>query len=705
MAHPDPTSPTGKLVSDITEKADRWRRTRQVHERQWFTNAAFLRGQHYQHFGEPLVQSNQLNLSLTQPQREKRTINRILPKVRARRAKALKNRPQPIVIPASSDREDRLNARATQKVLDYMWRKQKLEEKFRDAICWAEIGHKGFWWFHWDQSAMGRFRYTDPLTGQDQVVDDMIGDVRVEVGSPFEVLVADPKIHRIQDQPEIMRIRRRTLSEAKRLYPNLAKELKGDQARSDTDFEQRIASLSNRSGWVMGSGAALDDGDTHVTIKEWFAAPSREHPKGRYAVVVGDQLEREDDLPYQMADMPESPYPVVEFPDLIGIGQFWGTTMVEQLIGPQRSYNFMRTMTEENVRKTARPKLLCYKQHQIPDGAWVAAEGEMIEMNYKPGLPPPQVVQGVNIAPDVWKLIDVLKTEMEDISHIYPSVEGKTGQATSGFQTNLLQEAADSVHAPDIRSFELAVEEAGRKIRRLIKLGYDTSRLITIMGKNYEPEVIEFGGDQIDEQADIVVQAGSGLPQLKYSRVQTVIDLHDKGLFGNPQDPDVRRRVMSLLELGTVEDAYDYERRDEEQARLEGVEQRMGKPLPDPEFFENHQVHYLIHTDELKSPEGRTWPPEFRLERILHLVKHIYFIDPNKAAILAAEYGIDLAPLVGPPTAAPPQPVTNPPPAGQLMPGPAGPGGPVQSMQGPPPPPAAGMAPPPGMTPPPPQAM
>jgi IMP cyclohydrolase len=51
-----------------------------------------------------------------------------------------------------------------------------------------------------------------------------------------------------------------------------------------------------------------------------------------------------------------------------------------------------------------------------------------------------------------------------------------------------------------------------------MKMGYDTARLISVTGKNYEPEVIEFQSDQIDEAAEVIVQAGSSLPMLKAAK-------------------------------------------------------------------------------------------------------------------------------------------------------------------------------------------
>jgi len=56
-------------------------------------------------------------------------------------------------------------------VLDYLWRTLKLEAKYRDATQWAAIASKGFWWFHWDPSKIGRVKVQDPMSGMSRYED------------------------------------------------------------------------------------------------------------------------------------------------------------------------------------------------------------------------------------------------------------------------------------------------------------------------------------------------------------------------------------------------------------------------------------------------------------------------------------------------------------------------------------------------------
>jgi hypothetical protein len=86
-----------------------------------------------------------------------------------------------------------MDAKATEKVLDYQWRRMGLETKYEDALLWAMTTGKAFWWFRWNKDA-SRPR-ADARAGvrwQRSITRFPVGDVEVEVGTAFELLVADP---------------------------------------------------------------------------------------------------------------------------------------------------------------------------------------------------------------------------------------------------------------------------------------------------------------------------------------------------------------------------------------------------------------------------------------------------------------------------------------------------------------------------------
>lgn len=691
-----PSEADAKIVREILQKKRRFAQDRQPHEPQWFTNNAFFRNQHYVEWDR---EENRLRQLQAKPERVRLKLNRLQAKIRARLAKFLKNRPKPVVVPATNEYSDYLKAKSTQKLLLYEYRRAGLEAKFKDALYAAKDTSKAFWWFHWDPTVKARIASTDPQTGLLTYEEAILGDVKVEVGSAFQFLPGDPGISRLAEQPEIMRITSRLVADVKRQHPDFAPYLTGDTSEDQLfRYERQIATLSSIG---IGSASPRQKNADYLTVIEHFIRPNGQYPEGAYRVLAGEILvKNEQALPLGFADM-ENPFPCVEFTDLPVYGAFWGPTLTEFLIDLQKEYNLLRSKLAEHARWMAYPKIFAAKQHQLPKGAWTQDPGEFLEYIAFPNIPPPQPWTPPPVNPDIWRQIDLLQKEFDDISQVFPVSEGNRGGTTSGFQANLLQEASDTVHGPDLRAHELAMEDAYRKIRRMVKMGYTMPRLISVMSPAATPEALEFDGQMIDEYADIAVEIGSALPDLKAARQETVMNLYNAGLLGDIGDPEVRKRALSLLEMGSIDDAFDRTRADESQAAYENVQFSRGESAPDPEFWENHKLHYNVHTDWLKSPEGRGAPPPLRTLVVRHTVLHARWINPQSALQLAQEAGIQDPDVLQKIQALLPPP---PPPApGPVGPGAGGPGPGGPPPPGPPPPPPPGIPPGgPGAMPPPP---
>jgi hypothetical protein len=95
-----PDEDNRKDAREVDDKFSHGQAIRRPHEGTWFVNGAFYRGHQY-------VEWNGRDYRLTVPpaprNRVRLTINRIQPKIKARQAKFLKNRPTLVVVPATTD--------------------------------------------------------------------------------------------------------------------------------------------------------------------------------------------------------------------------------------------------------------------------------------------------------------------------------------------------------------------------------------------------------------------------------------------------------------------------------------------------------------------------------------------------------------------------------------------------------------------------
>lgn len=634
-----PTDEQRKRISTITDKREKFRRFRLGHEQQWFLNGAILRGQQQVQWN---VMDQRMGIPPAPPHRVRLAINRTRPKIVARRSKFLKNRTQIEVFPARSDMKAKMDARASKKAINYVWRKDRLDAKKRQALMQAEICGKGFWWVYWDDQIMGRVEIEDPMTGQKTYQEALLGDVCVEVGSAYEVLVGIPGASRLADQPEILRVKLRPIDEVKGRYPAYAPFIAADSNQTDLfRYENQLSTLSGSATGGFANVEVRDRGNTGksgqpeikdmVLVTEHFERPTAQFPKGRYAVLAGNVLVREaDELPYGFHDL-ENPYPCIEFVDQPSPNQFWSTTLIEQLIPLQREYNMARSKLAEHIKNATHPKLIVWKQNRMKPGAWTNESGEVIELIAVPGVPQPIVVTPPPISNDLWQSLQLIQSEFDDISMVHPVAEGARGGTTSGFQTNQLQEATDAVHTPDLLGVHAAMEEAAYKIRRVMRQGYTVPRIIQALGKNAQPDIEEFAADQIDEFAEIVIEGSNALPDNKAIRIQMVKEMFEVGFFGQPGDPEASRKALSLMEMGGPEEAIDDSKIDENQASIENNKFVNGLPVPPPEFYQNHEVHYKVHTTMLKSPESAGWQPPQRQAALQHVIGHLDLFNPQAA--------------------------------------------------------------------------
>lgn len=671
-------SPTPDQRKTIT-KVDRFYETgyqdRRPHEGEWFLCSAAYRGNceaRWNDFEHRMI----LPIS---PIRRRESRNRYQAKVRGRHALFMRNPAKPEVRPATGDHEDKMNAKLTQKALEYQDRRLGIIDRYEEALHWAELCSHGYIWLHWDQTV--NVRGPNPLTGQ--VDEAALGDIRLEVGSPFEILVADPSIPKLKDQPAIMRCKIVKLDDLKATYGEIANNITADSLDDDAHRNARYIAGLAAGGWSTaisgqqvrstsrGEKTSEDEPNLfdRVVRKEYFEAPCPLYPKGYYCVVAGGVVLKEEfELPEGFGDM-ENPYPVIDFPDMQMPGQYWSSTIAAQLLSTERGYNRAMDTIERNFRKAGSEKTVVDRRMKIDNAQLTDETNEVVTANHLPGIPPIYRLPASPVVADAWRLIDIYRDQYDVISGIYPEAEGASGKSESGFQANLLQEATSAIHQPDINVHMRAMVDLYRKLRRMMKTRYVTTRLISIGGHNSEPDVFEFSSANIDEWADIVVETGSMLPDLKGARMQAVLEMFSQGVFGPQNDPNAVRQVQKLLEFGRVDESFDPQATHEQNAHLENLRMHRGEEVEPAEFCDNHIIHYQIHTDDLTKARMRGESFQKRLIRVKHLLSHARFQNPEAAMQIAAEYGLPLPPPFG---------------MGQVMPGAPPPWAPQDAQMGPP---------------------
>lgn len=671
------------FVRDVYSKYEKRRSLRRPYEIQWYLNASALRGFPDVRWN---AEMNRLETKREPKHRQRVRSNLIKSKYTARTAKFTRIPPGPQVVPATTDREDIFNARASQKALEYITRKTDIPQKWLRTMQWVPITGKAFWAIRFDPSAMSQTQ----MDGQSAPI---LGDIQIDFVSAFELLVTDPGLETLGEQPEIMRAKLVKVADLEEKYPQFKGEIKAEMVDQDVFFYQRqIADLGSR--YQASSSRAMDEQQeepSHVLMIETFTAPCAKYPQGEYSVCAGQKmLRKEPTLPGDFRFLTENPYPFVEFSDEAAPGQFYPDAFIERLIGLQSRYNRMQSQLDEHLVLHVNPKLMVPKQSNLSPDAYDNEAGEKIEYTALPNIPDPHFLQPASILGDIWNAIAMVKKDMDDVSMIYPSSLGGAGGSNSGFQTNLLQEAADQVHGPAIQRNAYGLREAYVKIRHLMKVHYDIPRLVSISGKNNIPEVFEFSQQSIDEQADVIIEPEQLQPMMKTARMDMFRQMFGEGMFGNPQDPKVLKRVNEILRTGFQDFDTDQTQRDSEQAQLENIMMERAQPVQKPQPWEDHMLHWELHTDLFKSPQTAQWTPQQWSQNVWHAIVHLNYINPMDAMMMAQEFGLQQSLMQmqmiqqppegmmggGPQGGPPPGPPPGPPQGGPPPDGGQGPSGP-----------------------------
>lgn len=618
------------VVAEVREFFERKREERRAYEQVWYLNAAALNGKTQARFNP---WQNGLEAKRVPSHRRYMSINIIWSKFAAKVAKMTNSEPRAIVVAANNDYQEILNARMSQQALLYLTRKGNWQDKYELAVAQAELTGKSFLWVYWDDAAMATFK--NPQNGQTFEYPD--GDVRVENGSAFELLVEDASESRIGKQKKIMRVSAIPIADARAMYGDKLNRIVSDVNDEDLfQFERQIADLGVTSlgaNGIMTGGRSQDqvkgDSKNYVLRKELFTAPNLQYPKGRYAVVIGDKVVKlQDELPYGFHDIHENPFPVEEIVAEHTPGRFWPQTMIERMRPLQDALDNTVSKIMEDMDLSMHGKWFIPRAARIPKNSINSEPGQQIEYNHFPGMPPPQLIQPRGVSADAWRALDWLRVQFDEVTAIYPSSVGQVGDAESGFQTNLLQEAADAVYGPHKRRNERTWRGLLFKARRLMKTGYNVDRLVSITSKSQIPAVFEFHQSNIDEHAEIKVEIGSALSDLKATRLQQAMELAGNGFFGTAGTPQSNRAVLQLVDLGGIEEQVDPTHNDYQRALNENLKFTKGEPVEPPAPWQTDGIHIEVHFAQMNSSEWDAMTPEQKVAQMQHVVLHLRRHNP-----------------------------------------------------------------------------
>jgi len=550
-----------EVLKEIEDRFEKAKRAREPKESQWYRNIAFLAGHQW------LVYNKEQNKYYNPPApswRVRYVGNRILPIVRIAIAKMLRAKPTYTVIPATNDSEDRGAAKISEKICRYLFRKLKKTLKNFETyiwvltcgVCWQEPYYRPF-------------------------EDEIDGEIDDDICNPF-CIYPDPLADKLGNERWIIKAKVRSLEYIRDMY-GIDVESEKDIAVSPA--EQMVKSLLGQKTSNTIENAAI--------LKEMWEKPNKNNPKGRLVAWTKSKLLRDSELPVKALiddkKLPFFGYQYFYIPD-----DYWGISMIEGLIPPQKEYNKSMSQIIEHKNNVSKGgKWLLPVECNVKKNAITSQPGEIIKytanQGYIPKNIPPQ-----NLPRTIYDSINFSLTDMADSSGIHEVSQARAPKGVrSGVALAQLQEQDDTQLGLTAMMLEDTMSQQGKYELQLVEEFYNKERTIKIVGNNNVEYIDDFKGSMLKGNNDVVVQIVSAYPMNKLAKQDFVLNLWRERVIDDP------KKILEMLEFGQIEKAYEPDNIDETYAKIEN-KNILDNQYHEPQKFEAHEVHLPIHLDALK---------------------------------------------------------------------------------------------------------
>lgn len=480
-------------------------------------------------------------------------VNRILPTVQNRLARLVKSPPRWDVKPKSPDEDDKDSARLAIQVLEQLWDQLQINRKRISLTMWLQQCGSAYFKVSWDPT-LGSKKVM-PVDKQDEQgnvtrIYEIVaeGDIRVDVCSFFEIF-PDPLAKSWDELQNLIQAKIRPLSYFKTQYPE-----KGDLVKEEDcwltslQYENRINSMNTVSGSTATSTQQLKNSAIEIS---YYEKPSSQHPYGRHVICANGVLLKDDVLPIDEI-------PFAKFDDVVVGGKFNAEAIVTHLRPLQDQLNRGKTMRAAWSNRMLTGKMIAPRASNIAAEAFNDQSGEWVKYDHVQGMPEPKALDMPSIPQYAYQDEETLKGDIDDTAGINSASRGQMPSASiPAIGMQLLVEQDDTRIGVETEQHEYSYADLGRLILKFVGKYYITDRLLKIAGDNSEYTIKRYKGEDLRENYDVCVVRGSTLPGSKVLKRQEILNLYERGLFGNPADQLVQQNVMSMLEFGDEYQAWE----------------------------------------------------------------------------------------------------------------------------------------------------
>ncbi len=597
------------IIRNVLEELEKRKSQRTPLERQWTLNANFLVGNQYCEVRPYTGEIEQLEPVYDWLNRE--TFNNIAPLIETRIANLKKINYMMKVKPATNELDDYAKAEVSTSVLQYTQKSTDFVSKKDTMIYWNELCGNCFWLSWWDKDKGEKYATETIVSINDNGTESKRekayyqGDIDYGLVTPYEVFPESIFKQSVENQRSIILEQVKSVEDIYDLY---GIDVEGSNVET---FELTPVSSGGGLGYentVISIGHRTAENAEKVVT--YFERPSKHKPNGLMIIIVGNEH-----LVYY-GDMPYSKIPLIQTVCHEVPGQFFGKSVIEDLIPFQRTYNGCINSIHEYIKRLSLGNLSVeegsidieeYEQHGLEPGAFLV---------YKDGTNPPHPVQNGTLPSEIMQERYNIKNDMEYIAGVSQlMVNGATPSGvTSGQAISNLMEI-------DNTRLSLTGDHIRNSIRKLAVLWLEiykiyatTRRIVNYVGTNNIGKALVWSSDDINSY-DVDYITENELLMSEDMQKQRFFDAYNMGLFtdSNGRIPErVKLMALEFMKIGNYTDIMNLNSLQIQAAQRENIFFESGV-IPKISDFDEHEIHieehlrYVLQMDfqilKLKKPD------------------------------------------------------------------------------------------------------
>lgn len=467
--------------------------------------------------------------------------------------------------------------------------------------------------------------------------------IKTDTVSPFEMFF-NQEVEKFEDVRCVVRSKIKPIDELKDMYPAIADKIveKGEGEDQSRTFLKAFSYITSNSGASSNGGTGGKGKIPTASIDYLYSLPDNEFPDGVCAHIINEEIVELSDMKENMDSEENYSLPFVHIGCLFVPGRFWRKTLIDDLAHKQVQRNKAESLTELGIFTMSNPVWLepVGSNMDNPTGE----SGQKLQYEHDPSRPAPSRMDGKDIPQSVFKYIEMIDKDFQDLAHLYDVLQGNLPKGLDTFSgLRLLTEQAFSNHLEMIKNWERGNAKVCKQQIELARKHFVEPRKKTFENEFGSWETKVFTRADLQGGVDVRTEEGSSVPKSKAVEDAAIVDSIKLGLV-NIQDPGVNAKILERFGQSDLTGTVNLDIKDamhEWKEFLDSVKESPADPMKwkirPRQGIDNDMIHYADAMNRAKTEEFFALPDPAKAMWVNHVTYHKTILENEQAKAAEAQ--------------------------------------------------------------------